>query len=477
MRLQPDSQQPDIFISYSSADRPFVSKLNTRLNDLGIRTWFDQTRIQAGSAWKQRIEQGLEVCSGLIVILTPNSVQSKWVKFEWETAQAQGKPVFPVLRENCVNPFPHMHYEDFQDDREFETRLFRLVQSICMKPVIADCESLLANLESKTGIEFTLSRLAQETDNAQQWLAGIQEPCQNGVAWRMDEPQDTLVTDRLVSLALNTKYPNPQIALDAATTIGHCGYTDAVDGLREALDKPEHTAQGLDALYQVWEAAGRIPFSLLRQRRWRVTRHVAWRQVSGYPSMIAATGLTFVGIAFVMFVTLFSLFPDSADRFLLDRVGNALSNAVTYSLVITIGVILAYQVLPRLRLLGVMRFVAAILAGWLFVSVNFYLLYSFYFDRVPESWSDVIWLSLLFVGGYVATGLIAPESPVRTAWRFVWALLGVSLAFVIPCDWPLFRLRLMPIYSDQCLPESIGLGIVIVFLSFLPEMWRHVWRR
>jgi hypothetical protein len=87
-----------IFISYSKKDRDFAWKLADDLEEAGHKVWIDRSLI-VGDEWEQTIEQKLAESDEVIVILSSNSIASKWVQHEGSIAYALKKKMYPVLIE------------------------------------------------------------------------------------------------------------------------------------------------------------------------------------------------------------------------------------------------------------------------------------------------------------------------------------------------------------------------------------------
>jgi hypothetical protein len=79
----------DIFISYSSADRPRVKPLVDALHEQGWSVWWDRT-ILAGNTWDRVIETALTDARCVIVLWSRDSIQSDWVRTEADEAQRRG---------------------------------------------------------------------------------------------------------------------------------------------------------------------------------------------------------------------------------------------------------------------------------------------------------------------------------------------------------------------------------------------------
>lgn len=87
----------DIFISYSRRDQEFVTRLASDLNDHVSGVWFDQSTIQLGQKWHDEIMEGIHECKAFILVLSPDSLESRYVREEVNKALELGKTIFPIL--------------------------------------------------------------------------------------------------------------------------------------------------------------------------------------------------------------------------------------------------------------------------------------------------------------------------------------------------------------------------------------------
>ena len=85
-----------VFISYSKRNKDYARKLADHLIVSGFDVWIDD-RIDYGSEWEEAIQNAIEVCAAFLIIMTPESRESKWVKRECQYAESQSKPQFPLL--------------------------------------------------------------------------------------------------------------------------------------------------------------------------------------------------------------------------------------------------------------------------------------------------------------------------------------------------------------------------------------------
>jgi len=76
------SPDPELFISYASADLDRAAALQARLSGAGFRVWFDKARLRPGCNWHQEIESACEAASVVVPLLTPHWKTSEWTRFE-----------------------------------------------------------------------------------------------------------------------------------------------------------------------------------------------------------------------------------------------------------------------------------------------------------------------------------------------------------------------------------------------------------
>jgi TIR domain len=71
----------DIFISYRRSDANIVSELTSKLSSVGASVWYDSA-LGAGRKYRNQIQDELDQSSVVVVLWTPQSVRSPWVKAE-----------------------------------------------------------------------------------------------------------------------------------------------------------------------------------------------------------------------------------------------------------------------------------------------------------------------------------------------------------------------------------------------------------
>jgi hypothetical protein len=89
------------FISYSTKDQEFADRLYADLQNKGVRCWFAPHDIKAGKKIHEQIDVAIRTHEKLLLILSPNSMKSEWVKTEIRKARKRERTekkrvLFPV---------------------------------------------------------------------------------------------------------------------------------------------------------------------------------------------------------------------------------------------------------------------------------------------------------------------------------------------------------------------------------------------
>ncbi len=102
---------PRVFLSHSSADKPrIVSKLDEMLRARGIPVWLDERDLLPGQNLVDEIfTSGISGSGVFLVVLSKNSINSKWVKEELSVATVQRingvvKMIIPVVIDGVSVP-------------------------------------------------------------------------------------------------------------------------------------------------------------------------------------------------------------------------------------------------------------------------------------------------------------------------------------------------------------------------------------
>jgi uncharacterized protein YjbI with pentapeptide repeats len=89
------------FISYSFKDQDFADRLYADLQNKGVRCWFAPHHMKAGEKLNEQIDEAIRLYDKLLLILSPHSMESEWVKTEIAKARKREvrdkrKVLFPI---------------------------------------------------------------------------------------------------------------------------------------------------------------------------------------------------------------------------------------------------------------------------------------------------------------------------------------------------------------------------------------------
>jgi len=93
-----------VFISHATSDAAFVRELRLALEELHIAVWVDSRNLRGGNTLTPEIAQAIEQARQVLVVLSPRTINSSWVRREIRQAlqvqkhrQADGYRVIPLL--------------------------------------------------------------------------------------------------------------------------------------------------------------------------------------------------------------------------------------------------------------------------------------------------------------------------------------------------------------------------------------------
>ena len=140
----PVQQQPryapptlSLFVSHSSRDDAFGLKLVKDLRrEFGgdEAVWYDsEGGLYGGDSWWRRIVSVLDTCDVFVIIISPNSMTSKWVLKELDIATVEGKRIVPILyRQSDAVPadLRAIQHISFLDAGQYNVAFNKLVEAL-----------------------------------------------------------------------------------------------------------------------------------------------------------------------------------------------------------------------------------------------------------------------------------------------------------------------------------------------------------
>jgi hypothetical protein len=124
-----------IFVTYSHHDRIFAMRLADDLEKLGAAIWMDVKNIPYGDKWRNSVQQALQNCDTMLVVISPESMQSDQVEAEWGYFLDNKKRIIPLLYKAADIHYQLriLQYVDFCN-QAYEDALHRLGQVLKLEP-------------------------------------------------------------------------------------------------------------------------------------------------------------------------------------------------------------------------------------------------------------------------------------------------------------------------------------------------------
>ena len=129
---------PKVFVSHASEDKErFVLEFARKLRTVGIDAWLDRWEMLPGDSLVEKIfEEGLKEARAIIIILSTNSVNKRWVKEELNASIMaklnKGSKIIPVVLDDIDVPesLKSTLWEKVNDTNNYDDSFQRIVASI-----------------------------------------------------------------------------------------------------------------------------------------------------------------------------------------------------------------------------------------------------------------------------------------------------------------------------------------------------------
>lgn len=249
------NRQQSVFISYAQADKLVAREIADRLQGAGLRVWFDEWAMSAGDSIKGKIENQARATDLLIVLLSPASVESHWIRAELDAAlstelRSRAVTVIPALIEDCEVP-AHLRDRMYLDLRsDLSQGIERLIRQLGVVPDIdfsildgRAFEELVVDLLVQLG--FTIERQRLSRDSGFDFVASIS----------IDDP---FGAERREAWLVETKlYKAERVSLQSLRQM--VGYMVTVPGLYKGLvvTNSQLTSVATESLKEISDRAAR----------------------------------------------------------------------------------------------------------------------------------------------------------------------------------------------------------------------------
>src|ERR1044072_7344333 len=116
----------EVFLCHSSVDWEIAEQIVALLRRHGIPVWYGPSSIRGAQQWLDEIGDALERCDWFVILVSPNSMKSKWVRRELHFALDEDqydKSIVPVVihagnYRKVSWPFRSYQFIDFTEDFE-----------------------------------------------------------------------------------------------------------------------------------------------------------------------------------------------------------------------------------------------------------------------------------------------------------------------------------------------------------------------
>src|SRR5712691_8388946 len=147
-----------IFVSHSSKDNDFgvqlVEDLRRILGDESA-VWYDAKRgLNPGDQWFQKIENEVIARDIFLIVLSPDAMNSAWVRREFDIALNEKKRIIPVLyRSYQVWPYLRtVHHVSYLPPRTYEAAFDELLTTLGLPPDVQPAKPASTPTDPTTAI-------------------------------------------------------------------------------------------------------------------------------------------------------------------------------------------------------------------------------------------------------------------------------------------------------------------------------------
>ncbi len=247
-----------VFISYARPDQAVAEKVEDCLATAGVRVFRDTNDIRVGANWDMTIEQALQECQRMVLLLSRSSMPfRKEVHREWFYFDQRRKPIYPLYIEDCEPHSRFFAYNHIDARSDLSNALKRLLDDLRLDFDLPEAMTGADRIGVFEGVEIEKRSLPEAL---QALLKAVCDP-ESSVALSVEEAKaisdhkpDKLTGYRLGRIAkwslpqhrLDKRFVNLTLLLDKGESEPQ-RWQRAEDfrfkDLREALEKtPDHPA-------------------------------------------------------------------------------------------------------------------------------------------------------------------------------------------------------------------------------------------
>jgi hypothetical protein len=250
----------DVFLSYSRHDEDFVRTLYTRFERDGISCFFDQESVEWGENWVLALDQALDDCRWLVLVLSPAFLESGWTAEQWSAVMAMDRErILPILRADCdelpafLRTIRHL---PCRDDDEFEAAYAIMARKLRPAPSELDASSHACRGSRAQVLTEALASLEQghyialigpRGYGGREWLEALV------TLWVQCHPRRKAVILHPACVSVDVGNFLRQIALDVVQALAEAEVTEADQEQALAVQRPLHLVELLKELVEHME--------------------------------------------------------------------------------------------------------------------------------------------------------------------------------------------------------------------------------
>lgn len=176
------TNQAELFVSYSRANKGFVRRLNDRLSDHQREAWVDWEGIAPTAEWMAEIMLAIDQANSFLFVITEASLASEICGKELDHAVSHGKRLIPILHEDIAPDMlppslAGVQWIPMRPTDDFDAGVAQLIEAIDtdLEHVKTHTRFLLKAIEWEDGAEAGRLLRGLDLERAEQWLVASAE--------------------------------------------------------------------------------------------------------------------------------------------------------------------------------------------------------------------------------------------------------------------------------------------------------------
>ena len=128
----------DVFLSYNQTDESWLRRLKSALVAHDLTVWLACDELPGGEMFPSAIDRGMNDCAAFALVVSPESISSRWVEEEYNLARVLSNksgaklPIIPLLLRAAELPISLLarQFIDFRDETMFDAGVQKLLATL-----------------------------------------------------------------------------------------------------------------------------------------------------------------------------------------------------------------------------------------------------------------------------------------------------------------------------------------------------------